>query len=82
MLMKLMIRYFYYKGMGKEKQAEELVMKGYKLCPEDGEFLYYKVRFVDRITDKEILTEQFEKVKSMTNNGMVHLEIEEYDYGF
>ena len=57
-------------------------MKGYKLCPEDGEFLYYKVRFVDRITDKEILTEQFEKVKSMTNNGMVHLEIEEYDYGF
>ena len=82
MLMKLMIRYFYYKGMGKENQAEELVMKGYKLCPEDGEFLYYKVRFVDRITDKEILTEQFEKVKSMTNNGMVHLEIEEYDYGF
>ena len=81
MLMKLIIRYFFYKGKGSEDFAKELIMKGYKMCPEDGEFLYYKVRFYDKITDKDILTEKFEQVKTMTSNGMVHLEIEEYDYG-
>lgn len=81
MLMKLIIRYCFYKGFGSEDFAGELILKGYKMCPEDGEFLYYKIRFVDKITDKEILSEKFEQIKTMTSNGMVHLEIEEYDYG-
>ncbi len=81
MLMKLVIRYCFYKNKGSEDEACKLVLKGYDMCPTDGEFLYYKVRYVDKITDKEQLMEQFEQIKTMTSNGMVHLEIEEYDYG-
>lgn len=81
MLMKLVIRYYFYKNKGSKDVARELILKGYDMFPEDGEFFYYKVRYVDLVTDKEQLMEKFEQVKTMTNNGMVHLEIEEYDYG-
>ena len=81
MLMKLLIRYVFYKKIGSVELAKKLVLKGYEMCPEDGEFLYYKARFVDCIKNKEQLMEVFSKVKEMTTNGMVLLEIEEYDYG-
>ena len=81
MLMKLMIRYAFYKNQGSKEEAKKLILEGQRLCPEDGEFLYYNIRFVVGEKNPDILKEEFEKVKSMTNNGMVHLEIEEYDYG-
>ncbi len=81
MLMKLVIRYAFYKKTGSVELAKELIEKGLKMCPEDGEFLYYRARFVDCINNKEQLMEIFSKVKTMTANGMVLLEIEEYDYG-
>lgn len=81
MLMKLVIRYAFYKNQGSKEEAKKLILEGQKLCPEDGEFLYYNIRYVEEEKNPETLREAFEKVKSMTNNGMVHLEIEEYDYG-
>ncbi len=81
MLMKLMIRYAFYKNQGSKEEAKKLILEGQKLCPEDGEFLYYNIRYVKEEKNPDVLKEEFEKVKSMTNNGMVHLEIEEYDYG-
>lgn len=81
MIIKLIIRYFYYKNVGDKKLAEELIEKGLKMAPMDGEFVYYKTRYIDKITDKEELKAKFEEIKTMTSNGMVHLEIEEYDYG-
>jgi hypothetical protein len=67
--------------VGDKKLAEELIEKGLKMAPMDGEFVYYKTRYIDKITDKEELKAKFEEIKTMTSNGMVHLEIEEYDYG-
>lgn len=81
MLMKLVIRYAFYKKQGSVEEAAKLVHKGQELCPEDGEFLYYDVRFVRQEKDPDKLKEEFEQVRSMTTNGMVLLEIEEYDYG-
>ena len=78
MLMKLMIRYAFYKNQGSKEEAKKLILEGQRLCPEDGEFLYYNIRFVVGEKNPDILKEEFEKVKSMTNNGMVHLEIEEH----
>lgn len=81
MLMKLVIRYAFYKNQGSRDEAKKLILKGMELCPEDGEFLYYNIRYVAEEKNAERLREGFELVRSMTNNGMVLLEIEEYDYG-
>ncbi|MGN0374472.1 MAG: phosphorylcholine transferase LicD [Butyrivibrio sp.] len=81
MLMKLVIRYAFYKEQGSKKRAAELILKGQELCPEDGEFLFYNIRFISGEKNPDRLKEAFDKVCTMTNNGMVLLEIKEYDYG-
>lgn len=78
-LMKLIIRFAFYKNSGSQELAARLVKRAMELYPSDGEFIYYNARFVDRISDKEQLMEIFEQVKTMTNNGIILLEIEEYE---
>ncbi len=78
MLMKLIIRFAFYKNLGDKEFARKLIKRGMDICPKDGEFLYYKLRYVDMETDINKLKAGFDKVKTMTNNGIILLEIEEY----
>ncbi len=76
-VMKLLIRYIFYLGMGTHEYGRELIDRGVYLHRHDGEFMYYDVMCNHVVSDDGELVKHFERIREHTNNGIILLEIDE-----